>query len=262
MPTYALLGATGATGSAILRCLISEPPKALTLNILVRSKAKLLSAFPRLEETSTLTVRIIEGTSTDTTALHDALEDADVVFMCVASNESTQGMSLSYDTGAAIIDSLKTPRQSGDDSYKTPIILVLRSTALNPIHAGQAPWIISFCLHYLYADLKRASSLYESAAKETPVGLLKYMFIDPPALHGAHKPERTGHELSMTKSLSTNLSYADLGAAMCEAAERRSDFSNQGVLVSATGKVKQEWGKLLVFLSLGAKNRILAMMGL
>ena len=50
MPTYTLLGATGSTGSAILRCLLSQPPRDLTLKVLVRTKSKLLTLFPGLEQ--------------------------------------------------------------------------------------------------------------------------------------------------------------------------------------------------------------------
>jgi oxidoreductase AflX len=260
MRTYALLGATGSTGSSVLRCLLSQHPADVKLNILVRSKSKLLKAFPRLENTSAPTINIVEGTSTDTAALSCSLENADVVFMCVATNKCKPGMSIAHDTAAAIVDNLKGLRQSAGGRYKTPAILQLRSAAINPSCARQAPGLVGFCLHHLYVDLQLASNVYESAAKESPVGLLDYIFIDPPALHDTGSAP-TGYELVLKGKQSISLSYADLGAAMCEVAERRAEFRGEGVLVSATGKVKEEWPTLIGYLVRGGRNRIVGSMG-
>jgi oxidoreductase AflX len=261
MPAYALLGATGSTGSSILRCLLSEPPEDLQLNILVRSKSKLQNAFPNLAETAPFRIRIFEGDSTDPGALKPCLEDAVVVFMCVAQNESKRGMTLSYDTAAAIIATLKGLCKLQGDEYNPPTILQLRSASLNPPLARQVPWlvhqIVAFCLHHGYVDIKRACGLYESAAEEM---LLDYIFVDPPTIHDAPGAERTGHKLISTEKQEVALSCADLGAAFCETAERRAEFRNQPVGVTATGKVKERWGVLARYLASGAKNRMLGFM--
>ena len=261
MPTYALLGATGSTGSAVLRCLLSEPPLDVKLNILVRSKTKLLRAFPKLEKTAAPGTRVIESNSTDATALEACLDDADVVFMCVGSNESKPGTTLSYDTAAAIINTLKNLRKLRGDEYKIPTIIQLRTASLNPALARQAPWLVrrmvSFCLHYNYADIKRACALYETAATES---LLDYVFVDPPTIHDADGTKRTGYKLISTETQETALSYADLGAAICEIAARGPELRNQPVGVTATGKVKATWGVLAGYLAGGAKNRISGMM--
>ena len=89
MPVYALLGATGSTGSAILRSLISHPPENLELNIFVRSKSKLLTVFPDLERTNPFKTTIIVSTPDDTTATRACLQNADVVFACIGSNYTT-----------------------------------------------------------------------------------------------------------------------------------------------------------------------------
>jgi putative NADH-flavin reductase len=260
MPTYALLGATGSTGSAVLRCLLSESPEGVKLNVLVRSKTKLLKAFPKLEQTAALRTRIVESTSTDPAALETCLEDADVVFMCVGSNDSNHGTTLSYDTATAIIATLHHLRKVRGITYKTPTIVQLRTASLNPALARQAPWlvrqIVSFCLHYNYADMKRACTLYETAAKEN---VLDYIFVDPPTIHDADGTERTGYNLITTETQETALSYADLGAAMCEIAVRGKEFRNQPVGVTATGRVKKTWGVLAGYLVGGAKNRIVGL---
>ena len=261
MPTYALLGATGSTGSAVLRCLLSEPPQDVNLNILVRSKTKLLNAFPKLEKTAAPRTQIIESNSTDHVALEICLNDADVVFMCVGSNESKPGTTLSHDTASAVIDTLRKLRKLRGDKYKIPTIIQLRTASLNPALARQAPRVVrrmvSFCLHYNYADIKRACALYESAAMES---LLDYIFVDPPTIHDAEGTQRTGYKLISTETQETALSYADLGAAICEIATRGPELRNQPVGVTATGNVKATWGILAGYLVGGAKYRIAGML--
>ena len=125
MPTYALLGATGATGSAVLRCLLAESPKDLKLNILVRCKAKLEKIFPRLEETVGLEIAIFEGSSTDGDDLEKCLTGVETIFMCIGSNDSKPDESLMYDTSAALIDALKNLQKVDGNSYHTPTVLFL-----------------------------------------------------------------------------------------------------------------------------------------
>lgn len=261
MPTYALLGATGSTGSAVLRCLLSEPPQDIKLNILVRSKTKLLNAFPKLEKTAAPRTHIVESNSTDLVALETCLSDADVVFMCVGSNESKPGTTLSHDTAAAVISTLRNLRKLRGDGYQIPTIIQLRTASLNPALARQAPRVVrrmvSFCLHYNYADIKRACALYESATME---GLLDYIFVDPPTIHDAEGTQRTGYKLISTETQETALSYADLGAAICEIATRGPELRNQPVGVTATGNVKATWGVLAGYLVGGAKYRIAGML--
>jgi oxidoreductase AflX len=262
MPTYALLGATGSTGSAVLRCLLSEPPQDVNLNILVRSRSKLLRAFPKLEDTAALRIRIVEGTSTDPVSLEPCLENAVVVFMCVGQNESKPGSTLCYDTATALIDTLKNLRKRQGNGYKPPTTLQLRTASLNPALARQVPHfvhkLVSFCLHYNYVDVKRTCSLYESAAREER--LLHYIFVDPPTIHDGDGTQRTGHKLIATEKQEIALSYADLGAACCEIATRGAEFRNRPVGVTATGKVNETWGVLAGYLVSGAKNRILGLM--
>jgi hypothetical protein len=259
MPTYALLGATGSTGSAILRCLLSQPPKHLTLNIFVRSRSKLRKAFPDLESTTAFKTNIIEGIPSDTTATQECLKDVDVVMACIGSNYSTQGISLIYDTATAIIEALEVHRKTRGSAYKPPTIIQLRTASLNPIYKAALPWfarnVASFCFYYIYEDLDRACKLLASSVADSP-GLLDYIFIDPPSIHDADGTTPTGYKLVLDEKQDPALSYADLGAAFCEVAERRDEFVGKAVAVTATGTVNQTWGTLVGYMATGVKGRI------
>jgi oxidoreductase AflX len=259
MPAYALLGATGSTGSAILRCLLSQPPKHLTLNIFVRSRSKLRKAFPELESTTAFKTNIIEGIPSDYTATQECLKDVDVVMACIGSNYSTKGISLISDTATAIIDALEAHRKTQGSAYKPPTIIQLRTASLNPIYKAALPWLAQkvapFCFYYIYEDLDRACKLLASSIADSP-GLLDYIFIDPPSIHDAHGTTPTGYKLILDEKQDSALSYADLGAAFCEVAKRRDEFVGKAVGVTATGTVNQTWGILVGYMATGAKGRI------
>ena len=260
MPVYALLGATGSTGSAILRCLLAQSPPHLTLNIFVRDKPKLLKAFPDLESTTAIKVNIIEGTPSHATAMQECLRDVDVAMACIATNYSTRGMSICYDTATAIINALEVLQKTR--GYKRPTIIQLRSASVNRSLSAAMPWfarnMASFCFHHVYEDLRRASTLFTSTATDPP-GLLYYIFVDPPAIHDPDGETPTGFALITdgTQKQESALSYSDLGAAFCEMAERREEFRNREVGPTATGEVNMTVGILFGYLIAGLKSRIM-----
>lgn len=266
MPTYALLGATGSTGSAIVRSLIKDPPKDLTLNIFIRSKSKLLKTFPDLETATAFKANIIEGVPSDTTALQTCLKDATVIFGCIGTNEPTAGMTLIHDTITSIISALQHRREVEGSAYQTPTVIQLRSSSLNPNStlpqfSRSMAW---FFFYHIYTDLDKGCNLLisNSSSKDsttTSPQLLDYIFVDPPSIHDADGTETTGHKLFTDMSKETQepaISYADLGAAFCEVAQRRKEFAGQGVFVSATGKVRMTWGPLMGFMRKGLWSRV------
>lgn len=253
MPTYALLGATGATGSSILRCLLSQPPQDLTLNVFIRSKSKLLGLFPDLENTKSFKVNIVEGTPSNAAALQHALRDADVIFMCIASNVGRPGTTLTLDTATSIVAALKTLREEQGAAYHTPTILQLRSVQQNEIFQKQASWLakliisltVEFANYYVYKDVNDAYELYVQAHKADPKNL-EYISVDPPAIMDGEGTTPTGYELTVDHLPANHVvSYADLGAAFVEIAERRREFAFKGVGVGATGHVNMTFSKNL-----------------
>jgi hypothetical protein len=259
MPTHALLGATGATGSAVLRCYLDNPPNDLTLNIFIRSKAKLLKAFPDLESTPSIHITITEAPLTDGKVLQTCLRGSEVIHMCIATNDAKPGNSVSQDGAQAIIAALTELRVGKHSSYIKPIILIIRAAPLNPDLERHMPGLVKkwlwFVLYHIYSDLEKASKIYEDAAS----GLLDYVFVDPPALFDAEGPERTGHRLILegdTGEASAGVNYADLGAAFMEILDRKDECVGKSVGVSATGAVREEWSTLLWYQLEGLKGRV------
>ncbi len=108
-----------------------------------------------------------------------------------------------------------------------------------------------FCFYYIYADLDRACKLFADSP-----GLLDHIFIDPPAIHDADGTTPTGYKLILEEKQDPVLSYADLGVAFCEVAERRDEFVGKAVGVTATGEVNQTWGVLMGYMAAGVKSRV------
>lgn len=255
MPKYALLGATGSTGRAILRHLFSHPDEDITLNIFVRSRAKLEEQFPNIDMTTTFQIDFFEGTPSDSTVLQQCLKDVDVVMACIGSNISTPGISLITDTANAIVSALKYHQQAQGYAYSPPTIIQLRSLSLNPVLKARQPYMAQimapFCFHYVYADLERACKLFANSPE-----LLSYIFVDPPSIHDADGKTPTGYRLVIDEDQAPSLSYADLGAAFCEVAERTEEFSGKAVGVAATGTVNETWGVLMGYMASGLKGRV------
>lgn len=258
MPVYTLLGASGSTGSAILRCLLEEPPKDLQLQIMARSKAKLLKIFPDLENKCKFPLKIVEGTPDHHDAMRLSLGSADVIFQCIAAKVAKPGASLCYDTTRHIIEALTDLRDEQPASYKIPTVLVLRAAILSKALSCQVPWLVVrllwFCLYHQYADLEKGTQFLQRKAEETP-DLLNYIIVDPPAIHDPNGTTRIGHTLVLSEKQAPNLSYTDLGAGFCELAERRVQFKGKEVGVSATGHVKLTWRVQLGFLWASLKAR-------
>lgn len=258
MPIHTLLGATGATGTAVLRCLLEAPPRDLTLKIFVRNKGKLLKSFPDLQSTTAIRVEITEAGFDDGPALQAALDGADVIYMCVGSNTSDPGMTASQEIAAAILAALKTLKQRRSAAYKPSTILVNRSVSLNKTlskhQTGIVKHVVHFALFHVYDDIEKACDMYSAAADDDH--LLDYVYVDAPGLMDQEGKERTGHQLVLEGKMSEGLNYADFGAAFVDIAARKGEFVGKGVGVSATGHVRADVSRLMGYMVWGLKGRI------
>ncbi|KAL9595962.1 MAG: hypothetical protein Q9219_006122 [cf. Caloplaca sp. 3 TL-2023] len=239
MPSYAILGATGATGSNILKLLAKDPQN--TINVYVRSKPKLLAQVPDI--TSNKRIHIFAGNLSDSALMTSCLKNTDAVFSTVASNDNVPGTHVAQDTAQSIVVALMDLRMT-EPQAKIPTIIWLSSASVNPTFYEKEPallhWLLTTAFSYVYTDLSHAERYLKLHQK-----WMKAVFIQP---GGLVEDRQHGHALSLDKE-KTFLSYADLAAGMIEVAEK-GGFDWQGVsVIPTTDDTAFEWkvpGRLIL----------------
>lgn len=246
MPTYAVLGATGSTGLALLDNL-SKSPK-YTVNAYVRSKAKLERFRPGISQSDK--VQIFEGDLHDIPLITRCISNVSAIFAVVATNTNIPGNTIAQDTAQVIVAALCNLRTQNPD-VKLPRIIVLSSATVNPTFSQGMPalfhWLTETAFSYIYEDLRRAERymrLHKSWVNAT--------FVHPGGLvHDAQK----GHAVSLDGVSSVKeqkfLGYLDLAAGMIEVADAEGKYDWVPVSVVSTAKdVKIEW-RVPIFLGTG-----------
>lgn len=255
MPTYAVLGATGGMGSAILRCLLgAKNLPELTLHVMVRSKSKFLDMFPNIERNTG--IQIFEGPILDTSILTKCLNGASVIFVCVATNAPGHKVEIARSTARQVILSLGQLPNKLHQPHLAPVVVINRSMGLateTRLPSAAAAGFFRFLAPSVLGDVAEACSLYQNAAKDS---LLQYIIIDPPALQNPTGTEYTGYELFLKGPGSMSISYADAGAAFVEASQRQEEFLGKAVGIRATGKVPASYAGFLSFIARGLWVRL------
>jgi putative NADH-flavin reductase len=234
MSAYAILGATGSTGSSILK-LLSASPKA-HIKLLVRSKSKLHKLFPAAIDN--LNIEIFESYISDISTLTKCLSGTKAVFLTVAATDNIPGCCISIDTAKAVVQALKILRED-DQHFKPPRLIVLSSASVDDKFWDTIPsfvhnWLYT-ALSNLYDDLKEAEKYLRGQQD-----WLNATFIMPGGI--VHDVQR-GHELSTT-SQQTFVSFLDVAGAMIEVADSegdRWDWQNVSLVLKGGQTAKLEW---------------------
>lgn len=233
MPTFAVLGATGSTGQALLNILLQSPKN--TVNAYVRSKAKLQKLSPQYQGNKNL--HLFEGALTNVAVLADCISHTSAVLCVLGSNENEPGIRVAQDAAHSIVAACCRLRTQ-DSNVTIPRIIFLTSATINPHLCRDLPFGARWALHtsfsYVYADLEQAEA-YLALHKDW----LDVTFIQPGGLiHDTPK----GHALSLERQ-QTFLSYPDLAAGMIEVATASGEeYSWKGVSVVPTSNdTKVEW---------------------
>lgn len=229
MVTYAILGATGATGGNILRQLLeaseSKSKEPVTLHVYARSREKLLRQFPSLSSRND--VQIFEGSINDNAVMSPCLAQTDVVFSCVATNESVPGMTIAQDMSKEIISTLKQSKADHPDR-RAPHVVVLSAAPVNPVLEETMPafprWLVCRAFSHVYADLQVAQQMYRNEKSWLPA-----TFVQPPGLLDGPKK---GYQLHHGGPRHPFLTYSDLSAAMIEVARNGPDEHHDWVSVA------------------------------
>ena len=222
---YAVLGATGSTGSAILTNLLENPNTKI--NVYCRSKQKLIKQFPGIEGNKA--VQIFDGSFQDVQLMTNCLRGTKAAFHCVAAGENTPGCSICMDTAEGIVAACKELKANGQPR---PKLVVLSSNSTEHRFVPNVPVILEAILYRafsaIYDDLKVAENFLRSHHD-----LLSSSFVKPSALCF---DSRKGHVLSMEMSEGP-LSFMDLAAGMIEIADDENGlYEMQSVTVNPTAK--------------------------
>ncbi|OAQ90373.1 NADH(P)-binding domain-containing protein [Purpureocillium lilacinum] len=207
MPTYAVLGATGTTGSEITRLLLPRPD--VHIKVYARSREKLLNAVPELEAAKNAQTFI--GLLSDVANMTACLRDANVIFMAVGTNSNKPGTRVTQDTSETLAASLKALRlEKAATGYRPPTLVFLASAMTASWTREHQPWLANRFVYnagyFIYSD-HVASFAYLD--KEVP--WLPLIKASPGALV---EDVASGFRLEPHGRSSETCSYKDLATAM------------------------------------------------
>ncbi|KAL4951129.1 hypothetical protein BDW69DRAFT_201649 [Aspergillus filifer] len=209
MPAYAVLGATGNTGSALIENLLTN--SSSTIHAYCRNKPKLLRALPHLADNKN--VHIFEGAITDLSLIHACVRNTRAVFLTVTTNDNVPGCRLSQESAQTVLDALQKVRTEEPD-IPLPKLVLLSSATIDPHLCRRMPKIfvpiMKTAASNVYADLIRTEKILR--ANED---WIKTVYIKP---GGLSVDIQRGHKLDFDEQESF-ISYLDLAAAMLEAAD-------------------------------------------
>ena len=239
---YAVLGATGNCGTALMRNLLDHEPRP-QIRAYCRNKGKLLRLIPELSETSTASVQIFEGSIDDIALLVSCIRNCSAVFLVISANSNIPGIRASQDTARSVIRALKLlqsdeaehdsdhDRRPATSRPAMPKLVVLSSASLDDHLASKIPaplhWILARAASNVYQDLREAELLLR--AEQDWVSTI---FVKPGALS---VDRQRGHALSFTEE-NGPLSFLDLAAGMIEAGDDPDGrYDNRNISVVNTG---------------------------
>ena len=225
---YAILGATGQTGRALIDHFLRKPD--IQLGLFVRNAEKLNSQSP--ETTSNPRVTIHAGALTDTNLVTSCLRDVSVVFSVLATNVNEPGTTIAQDAAKAICSALEVLRnkhEKAKDAWTCPTVIVLSAAPLHPALAGHAPkiveWLMFTAFKYLYNDLIAAAAYYKDSYPWIPT------VIAQPGGLVASQPGDPVAEVEVNEKKQTDImSYADLARGMARVADEKGRWKGKGVL--------------------------------
>ena len=218
--TYAVLGATGNCGTALIENLLKRAD--IQINAYCRNRMKFLRRFPDIKDGGQVTV--FEGSIQDIDLLTSCIRNCQAVFLVVSTNDNIPGCRLGQDTALAVIQVLRSlprrsqyPQEGANDGVARmvlPKLVLLSSGTIDEQFSRHVPFMLQPILlrsaSHVYKDLIETEKLLR--AQED---WLTTIYVKPGALS---VDIQRGHALSLTDQDSP-VSYLDLAAAMIEAAD-------------------------------------------
>ncbi|KAK3315161.1 hypothetical protein B0H66DRAFT_564664 [Apodospora peruviana] len=234
MATYAVLGATGSCGSALVDMLLRVPDARI--HAYCRDRAKLARLFPGI--LTDKRVDVFEGRVDDVSLLAACVRGCRAVFLAISTNVNVPGCTMAQTAAATVLAALRRPDEGEAASHRlVPRLVLLSSASLDDRLSRNDPrplhWILMRAASHVYRDLRAAEHLLRAQST-----WITTVFMKPA---GLSVDRARGHVLSLDEA-DGPLSYLDLAAAMIEAAddvEGRYDERNVGVTnAPGTGKAR------------------------
>ena len=227
MATYAILGATGNTGSALIQNLLKTP--SCKINAYCRNKKKLLNKLPEVVENKR--VQIFEGSIDDVDLHVSCLRGCKAVFLVITSNDNIPGFRGGQDSAQSVISALQKIRGESGPETPLPKIVLLSSATIDDKLAHKMPkWfrpVMLTAASHIYDDLRVAERLLRAQQD-----WVKTIFIKP---GGLAVDKQRGDKLTLVEEESF-ISFLDLAAAMIEAADDQDGYYDmKNVSVNNTG---------------------------
>ena len=239
--SYAILGATGNCGSALIQVLLKSPNNKI--NAYCRNKGKLTRLLPEVVENKR--VEVFEGSIQDVDLMARCVRGCRAVFLAVSSNDNIPGCDMAQNLTKTVIHALEKLKTELGPSLQTPKLVLLSSATIDDHLARDMPkWFRPIMLlagSYVYDDLKVAESLMRAESS-----WISSIFMKPA---GLSVDVGKGHRLTLDEEESF-IAYPDLAAGMIEAANEedgRYDMKNVGV-VNTNGSAKFPRGTPLCIL--------------
>jgi putative NADH-flavin reductase len=244
--TYAVLGATGNTGTALIQLLLKRPD--VHIHAYCRDRTKLFRLIPDLKvEAPDGRVQIFEGSGSipdDSDVITSCLRGCRAVFLCITTNNNIPGCRMAQDAAHAVVRALRdigAQDLRSSTYHPLPKVVLLSSASLDEqLSAKMYPYLARAILQraasHVYADVAKAEAILRAEAD-----WLTAVCVKPGALS---RDVQRGHALSLTDE-SGPVSYLDLAAAMIEAAddeEGKYDGRSVGVVALNGGAVRFPWG--------------------
>ncbi|KAA8648081.1 hypothetical protein EYZ11_007062 [Aspergillus tanneri] len=230
MAIYAVLGATGNTGTALIQNILQTPQG--TIHAYCRNKAKLLRLLPEVADNKR--VHVFDGGVHDVDLMVRCLRGTHTVFLTVTTNDNIPGCRLSQDSAQTVLAALRKIQEEEATIQMPKLVLLSSATIDEHLNREMPAWfkpIMKSAASHVYEDLKITERLLREQSD-----WVSTIFIKP---GGLSVDRQRGHQLSLDTQESF-ISYLDLAAAMIEAADDpdgRYDFQNVSV-VNTGGKAK------------------------
>lgn len=230
MTTYAVLGATGNCGQALMQLLLQT--EGAKIKAYCRNQDKLFRLVP--EAKGHPRVEVFTGSIVDVDLLAKAMHGATSVFLTATTNDNIPGCHISQDLAHTVIKSLEQIKTSSPSPPPVPKLILLSSATLDPWISRKQPFVNSIIRKsawHVYKDLELAEAFLREHED-----WVSCIYIKP---GGLSVDVQRGHRLTLDDEESF-VSYLDIAAGMIESADApKGTWDNKNVgIVNAGGKAK------------------------